>query len=229
MRSIVLLTLINAANPCLSLGVERHVDLTAWWFNLDCWDPNLMPCFAQLLLQIFNQLLTAPQQTPEVATYIKLVAKVFWSTTYMGIPDLLLQPEMFNGWMTALLTAVGQQLPESVQPASHEDRASSPWWKSRKWIFHITYRLYSRYSVPKHCKEGNDRKFSELFSREYSVRFLDAHLAVLAGLANGAYLSPRVTNLVIQYISVATNIKAAYKCVVGMRFFTMLEAPTCRH
>lgn len=166
-----------------------------------------------LLLQIFNQLLTAPQQTPEVATYIKLVAKVFWSTTYMGIPDLLLQPEMFNGWMTALLTAVGQQLPESVQPASHEDRASSPWWKSRKWIFHITYRLYSRYSVPKHCKEGNDRKFSELFSREYSVRFLDAHLAVLAGLANGAYLSPRVTNLVIQYISVATNIKAAYKHV----------------
>jgi len=166
-----------------------------------------------LLLQIFTQLLAAPQQTAEVATYTKLVAKVFWSATYMGIPDILLQPHMFNGWMGALLAAVGQQLPEAAQPASREERAASPWWKSRKWIFHITYRLYSRYGVPKHCKAGADRQFSEAFNREYATRFLDAHLAILAGLAGGLYMSPRCTNLVIQYVSVATNIKAAYKHV----------------
>ena len=53
--------------------------------------------------------------------------------------------------------------PQEVESLDREERPASPWWKCRKWIMNIAYRLLSRYGEPKHCKEGNDKKFGELF------------------------------------------------------------------
>ena len=53
----------------------------------------------------------------EIAELQKLVLKIFWSATYMGIPALLLQEAQFVGWMTSLLEAVKQPVPQ-VCPAS---------------------------------------------------------------------------------------------------------------
>lgn len=46
------------------------------------------------------------------AELTKLVLKIFWSATYMGIPALLLQEPQFVGWMTSLLEAVKQPVPQ---------------------------------------------------------------------------------------------------------------------
>ena len=48
----------------------------------------------------------------EAAELQKLVLKIFWSATYMGIPTLLLQEPQFVGWMTSLLQAVQQPVPQ---------------------------------------------------------------------------------------------------------------------
>ncbi len=45
-----------------------------------------------------------------------------------------------TGWMNLFLTMARLDLPDDQQPANKEDRPSSPWWKSRKWLFHIFYR-----------------------------------------------------------------------------------------
>jgi hypothetical protein len=34
--------------------------------------------------------------------YARLVLKVFWSSTFMGVPDALLADEQFSGWTAAL-------------------------------------------------------------------------------------------------------------------------------
>ena len=41
--------------------------------------------------------------------------------------------------------------------------ASHPWWKAKKWVLHISYRLFNRYSELKYNKEGNDKVFGEMF------------------------------------------------------------------
>lgn len=41
-------------------------------------------------------------------------------------------------------------------------------------------------------------------------RLLDAHLQELAGLAAGRYVSPRCTNLLLQYVTHAIGVKATY-------------------
>lgn len=136
------------------------------------------------------------------------VCKIFWSCTYMEIPDIMLKQEQFVGWMQCLLTFVTRPTPQVSSPTpphmvqvfaaltlcncwpcmfgcgllagaslvlparvrepcqqglSGEASSGSPWWKAKKWVLHITYRLFSRYSVSKHCKDGNDKAFSEMF------------------------------------------------------------------
>lgn len=48
---------------------------------------------------------------PEMAEYLKLICKIFWSTTYMGIPDTLLQPPQFLGWMEAIRALLLRPVP----------------------------------------------------------------------------------------------------------------------
>lgn len=50
--------------------------------------------------------------------------------------------------------------------------------------------------------------------RDCSVGFLEAMLAKVAAIAAGTYCSPRVTNLVFQYLSSAINMKELYKCAL---------------
>ncbi|GFH09662.1 ARM repeat-containing protein [Haematococcus lacustris] len=159
-----------------------------------------------VLLHIFQQLLASPALTPDVCLYIKLVLKCFWSATYMAPPDLLLQPEHFRGWMAALLAAVHQDLPEDQQPARKEERPAMAWWKSRKWLLHVTYHMFTRCGNPKHAKEGNERTFALMWAP-----FLDAHLALIVRLASGRYMTPRTTNLLFQYVDHCLNIKSCYK------------------
>ena len=53
---------------------------------------------------------------------------------------------------------------QDQQPANPDDRANSPFWKSRKWLLHIVYRIVSRYGIIKYCKDGNDKAFGEIFA-----------------------------------------------------------------
>jgi hypothetical protein len=67
----------------------------------------------QKIVTVFLQgLLASESAALEVAELQKLVCKVFWSTTYMGIPPLLLQEAQFSGWMSCLLQAVQRPVPQ---------------------------------------------------------------------------------------------------------------------
>ena len=47
--------------------------------------------------------------------------------------------------------------------ASDSDKANV-WWKAKKWVLHITFRLFNRYAQPKHCKDGNDKQFAQMYA-----------------------------------------------------------------
>ena len=69
-------------------------------------------------------------------------------------------------------------------PADAAGRKAWPWWKAKKWALHIAGRLFSRYGDPKmHADTSAERAFGRLWKQHCSARFLDAHLALLAGLA----------------------------------------------
>ena len=57
------------------------------------------------------------------------------------------------------------------------------WWKTKKWVIHITQRLVSRYGDARHCREGVDQAFSQAWIRDCSANFLEAHLAIISQVA----------------------------------------------
>lgn len=57
------------------------------------------------------------------AELLKLICKAFWSATYMGIPEMLLQQDQFVGWMTCIHsfmdTPVPKVRPTAALPIAH--------------------------------------------------------------------------------------------------------------
>lgn len=98
------------------------------------------------------------------AHYVKLALKVFWSATFMGIPDALLAEEQFAGWMGAVHETLRRPLPADQAPADAEDRAKWVWVKAQKWALHVAYRLFTRYTHASRCNPGNDQAFAKRFS-----------------------------------------------------------------
>ena len=65
-----------------------------------------------------------------------------------------------------------------------QDRKSWPWWKAKKWMLHISHRLFQRYGDPKLTNPGTpERAFAELWKQHCSSQFLEAHLSLLASIS----------------------------------------------
>lgn len=52
----------------------------------------------------------------ELAEVLKLICKIFWSATWMGIPDILLQESQFVGWMTGFHKLLVKPVPQVIVP-----------------------------------------------------------------------------------------------------------------
>jgi len=64
------------------------------------------------LRAVIQGLLQSGSQAEIAAELLKLICKAFWSATYMGIPDMLLQQDQFIGWMTCIHTLMDMPVPK---------------------------------------------------------------------------------------------------------------------
>ena len=74
-------------------------------------------------------------------------------------------------------------LVQEGQPEDSDARAGWPWWKAKKWVLHITHRLFTRYGDPKATRSGTDGDFVNMFSQQCSLKFLEAHMKLMASYA----------------------------------------------
>ena len=63
-------------------------------------------------MSMLQGLLQSGSQAEIAAELLKLICKAFWSATYMGIPDMLLQQDQFVGWMTCIHTLMDMPVPK---------------------------------------------------------------------------------------------------------------------
>ncbi|KAM7463364.1 hypothetical protein LguiA_031485 [Lonicera macranthoides] len=152
------------------------------------------------LLNIFKRLVHIPNPSIEVADLIKLVCKIFWSSIYMELPKQVLDPNVFNEWMSLFLNILERPVPLEGQPADPELRKSWGWWKVKKWTVHILNRLYTRFGDLKLQKSEN-RIFAQMFQKNYAGKVLECYLNLLNVIRVGGYLPDRVINLILQYLS----------------------------
>ncbi|PON38011.1 Coatomer beta subunit [Parasponia andersonii] len=152
------------------------------------------------LLNIFNKLVQIANPPLDVADFIKLICKIFWSSIYLEIPKQLFDPNVFNAWMVLFLNVLERPVPMEGQPADPELRKTWGWWKVKKWTVHILNRLFTRFGDLK-LHNPENRAFAQMFQKTYAGKILECHLNLLGVIRVGGYLPDRVTNLILQYLS----------------------------
>ncbi|XP_062108054.1 importin beta-like SAD2 homolog isoform X2 [Humulus lupulus] len=98
------------------------------------------------LLNIFNKLVQIANPPVDVADFIKLICKIFWSSIYLEIPKQLFDPNVFNAWMVLFLNVLERSVPVDGQPVDPDLRKTWGWWKVKKWTVHILNRLFTSIS-----------------------------------------------------------------------------------
>lgn len=63
-------------------------------------------------------------------------------------------------------------LPTAGLPEDPADHEKAPWWKLRKWVLRVAFRLFERYGDPKIAKVESSRAFASLFLQEHSIEYL---------------------------------------------------------
>ena len=167
------------------------------------------------LLQVFQGLLQNKDSSLELAEMLKLCCKIFWSTIYIEVPSFILEDEQFNGWMGGLLSLANRPVPRDSMPEDNEERQKWPWWKVKKWVYHTFCRIFRRYGDPKKCGCPEDVAFASRWKEQCSEPFLIATLSELSAVAHGQYVSSRVCNNLMTFISEAIKYGHTWKILKG--------------
>ncbi len=67
---------------------------------------------------------------------------------------------------------------QAQQAPRPEDRVAMPWWKSRKWLLHLTYRMFAHYSNPSTVRRTNAQKFATVWAVSASAGASGRHASV---------------------------------------------------
>jgi len=175
------------------------------------------------VLALFKALLELASADVAIAEMLKLICKIFWSASFLELPPMFRDPRSPETvvWLQCFLLAVSKPVPDGGAPQSRDidARNSWPWWKTKKWALHVAGRLFSRYGDPK-TSPLSRKEFAQSFMTEWSPRFLEAHMSLLAPLRRpigsvarvdpAAWLPPRCMNLCMQFLQRCLHKKVTY-------------------
>ena len=142
----------------------------------------------------------------------KQILKIFYSFTQYVLPLELLNNESFASWMEVCNAAIAAEIPAHVEQVDKDERPALIWWKEKKWALHIMTRMFERYGSPTSVLKEY-KEFSEYFLKTWAAGLLNNIMTLLAGHANGAYLTPRVLQQAINYMNTGISHAATWKIV----------------
>ena len=162
--------------------------------------------FPQVLSTFLSLVESRGSDSVELAELLKLCCKIYYSTTYMDIPPMLVNDQsQYEGWMNGLLALAEMRPHEQGMPQDAEGRVSWPWWKMKKWVYNIAYRLFSKYGIARvgSTKQSADEVFGAKWNADYSMKFLHAVVHEMSIYGQGSYITPRVANSLLNFLEEA--------------------------
>lgn len=71
------------------------------------------------------------------------------------------------------------------QPVDPDMRKAWMWWKLKKWVLHVTNRIFGRFGNSKQVKGDHQKAFAVMFSKQWAGRFLNSYLQVRQPVREG--------------------------------------------
>ena len=121
-----------------------------------------------------------------------------------------------------------REVPASIDEYDDADKNESAFWKNKKWCCHITHRIFERYGSPGNVDEQYT-DFAKYWLETFSVPMLTNQLQLLKQKQEGKYISPRVLQLILNYVETAIGhaktwnvIKSVYNEMLVVVLFPLL-------
>lgn len=158
----------------------------------------------QLLLPLMKQRLVEllPDDSDASLLIQKQILKIFYAFLQYHLPQKLLTRPVFLEWMEILKQIMERPIPPRVQQVDPEEQESEPAWKCKKWALHILARVFERYGSPGSAHKEY-REFAEWYIKTFSSGIITALLKILEDQANQKFVSSRVLQQTLNYISTA--------------------------
>ncbi|KAI5735040.1 hypothetical protein M8J77_013390 [Diaphorina citri] len=135
----------------------------------------------------------------------KQILKIFFAFTQYTLPvPKVISREVFGQWMEIFRQVAERPVPEHTLTLDEDERADTPWWKCKKWALHILSRIFERYGSPGGVVSDYE-EFARWYLKTFSAGILDVLLATLAQYRAGHYISPRVMQQALNYLTQAVG------------------------
>lgn len=161
------------------------------------------------LQDIMVGLMAAP--TPEHLLVQKMVLKIVYRAIEYQLPPLIQDETVFNQWLHILHGI----MMISVEPQPDDDRdewPERPVWKAKKWACQILFKIFDRYGNPNVAPDGC-HDFSLHFIENYASLILQLFVSQLSTIATGAYLSPRVKQIMLNYLNTSVEMSKTWQVI----------------
>uniref|UniRef100_A0A2R5LJV7 Putative nuclear transport receptor ranbp7/ranbp8 importin beta superfamily n=1 Tax=Ornithodoros turicata TaxID=34597 RepID=A0A2R5LJV7_9ACAR len=158
----------------------------------------------QLLLPLLYQRMLHLVPDPSEASVLvqKQILKVFFALVQYHLPLSLITGPVCTQWMEVFRVIIQRPVPDVANQVDEEERPDLPWWKCKKWAFHIISRLFERYGSPGSVTKEY-REFADFYLKGYSEGILQVVLKVLDQYRQKIYVSPRVLQHALNYLKQA--------------------------
>ena len=187
-------------------GDEQRAELDTAWSALG-------PRLEALLRRLLHMWAENPAScTEEAGLALKLCLKCLWSALYSGVPTPLMANNGVGllGWLELVADALGRSVPTVGVPEDDEDRARWPWYKIKKWSWHIAGRLVIRLGDETSLQRPEDLEASRLFRGRVIGPLTGVALRMAGELASGSWQSPRAQHGLLSFLGDALAIKESY-------------------
>lgn len=166
----------------------------------------LLPMIYQLMINLMNE------PSEQSVLLQKQILKIYYALTQYSLPLELITKDIFSQWMEICRQIADRPVPDCSH-LDDEEKAEFPWWKTKKWAFHIMVRMFERYGSPKNVVSEKYYEFAEWYMPTFTQGVLEVCLKVLDQYRNRIYVSPRVLTDVLAYIKNAVSHAYSWKLI----------------
>ncbi|CAN7998754.1 unnamed protein product [Ixodes hexagonus] len=164
----------------------------------------LLPMLQQRLVQLL------PEASEASVLVQKQILKIFFALVQYHYPLGLISRDACTQWMELFRLVLDRPVPDVANQEDEDERPDLPWWKCKKWAFHIITRMFERYGSPGSVtKEYGE--FADFFLKAYSEGILQVVLKVLDQHRQKVYVSPRVLQHALNYLRHAVSHAFSWK------------------
>jgi len=151
----------------------------------------------------------------EAALVLKSIAKIYFSCIQYSLPQELRVKENLAPWIQVFLQLIEKPSPPVPADTEPSLRHKFPWWQAKKWGYHILNRLFTRYANPS-LSSDEYKKFAKEFLKDYAPQILQSYLKQLDAARNNQYVSPRVLQLNLTFLTDAVDHAPTWKILKGI-------------